>query len=165
MRNSPVLQFRTNLSRHKFSPELKKKLKKVEPVMEKEKLVIAPAYKIYGFFVFGLATAIAFRALIILDHVQPTWVRPVWYFGVLGNFVFFFYRFRVSGRRKRAVAEYQLIEKIQSGEVLSSMDREVIIYILRSIKLSPENINYLIIFLFSLIAIALDLALSFFVNT
>jgi hypothetical protein len=78
------------LSRHKFSPELKKKLKKVEPVMEKEKLVIAPAYKIYGFFVLGLATAIAFRALIILDHVQPTWVRPVWYFGVLGNFVFSF---------------------------------------------------------------------------
>lgn len=163
------MQFRTNLSRHKFSPELKtelkKKLKKAEPVMEKEKLVIAPAYKIYGFFVLGLATAIAFRALIIFDHVQPTWVRPVWYFGVLGNFVFFFYRFRVSGRRKRAVAEYQLIEKIQSGEVLSSMDREVIVYILRSIKLSPENINYLIIFLFSLIAIALDLALSFFVNT
>ena len=159
------MQFRTNLSRHKFSPELKKKLKKVEPVMEKEKLVIEPAYKIYGFFVLWLATAIAFRALIIFGHVQPTWVRPVWYFGVLGNFVFFFYRFRVSGRRKRAVAEYQLIEKIQSGEVLSSMDREVIIYILRSIKLSPENINYLIIFLFSLIAIALDLALSFFVNT
>ena len=133
--------------------------------MIKEMPTIAPVYKIYGFFILGLATAIAFRALIVIDHVQPTWVRPVWYFGVLGNFVFFFYRFRVSERRKRAVAEYQLIEKIQSDAVLTPMDREILVYILRSIKLSPENINYLIIFLFSLLAIALDLALSFFVNS
>jgi hypothetical protein len=129
--------------------------------MIKEKPVIAPPYKIYGFFLLGLSTAIAFRALIVLDHVQPTWVRPVWYFGVLGNFVFFFYRFRISAKRKKAVAEYQLIEKIQSGAVLSEVDREIIVYILRSIKLSPEHINYLIIFLFSLLAIALDLLLSF----
>jgi len=133
--------------------------------MAKEKPAIAPAYKIYGFFLLGLSTAIAFRALIVLDHVQPTWVRPMWYFGVLGNFVFFFHRFRISEKRKSAVAEYQLIEKIQSGAVLSPEDREVMVYILRSIKLSPEHINYLTIFLFSLLAIALDLALSFFVNT
>ena len=133
--------------------------------MAKEKPSIAPIYKIYGFFLLGIATAIAFRALIVIDHVQPTWVRPVWYFGVLGNFVFFFYRFRVSEKRKRAVDEYQLIEKIQSGAVLTPMDREILVYILRSIKLSPENINYLIIFLFSLLAIALDLALSFLVNS
>jgi len=133
--------------------------------MIKEKPTIAPVYKIYGFFLLGLATAIAFRALIVIDHVQPAWVRPVWYFGVLGNFVFFFYRFRVSERRKRVVAEYQLIEKIQSGAVLTPMDQEVLVYILRSIKLSPENINYLIIFLFSFLAIALDIALSFFVNS
>ena len=133
--------------------------------MEKEKPAIAPAYKIYGFFLLGLTTAIAFRALIVLDHVQPTWVRPVWYFGVLGHFVFFFHRFKISEKRKRAVAEYQLIEKIKSGAVLSPEDREVMVYILRSIKLSPEHINYLTIFLFSLLAIALDLALSFFVNT
>jgi hypothetical protein len=129
--------------------------------MVKEKPTIAPAYKIYGFFFLGLSTAIAFRALIILDHVQPTWVRPMWYFGVLGNFVFFFHRFKISEKRKKAVAEYQLIEKIESGAVLSLEDREVMAYILRSIKLSPEHINYLIIFVFSLLAIALDLALSF----
>ena len=163
------MQFRTNLSRHKFSPEVKterkKKLKAAELLMEKEKPAISPAYKIYGFFVLGLATAIAFRALIVLDHVQPTWVRPVWYFGVLGNFVFFYHRFKISEKRKKAVTQHKLIEKIQVEEVLSSTDREVLIYILRSIKLSPEDINYLIIFLFSLLAIALDLALSYFLNT
>jgi hypothetical protein len=132
--------------------------------MTNEKLTIAPAYKIYGYFILGLSTAIAFRALIVIDHIQPAWVRPVWYFGVLGNFVFFLYRFRVSVRRKKAVNEFQLIEKIQSGDPLTAIDQEVIIYILRSIKLSPENINYLIIFVFSLLAIGLDISLSYFVK-
>jgi hypothetical protein len=132
--------------------------------MTKGQHSIAPAYKIYGYFILGLSTAVAFRALIVLDHIQPTWVRPVWYFGVLGNFVFFFYRFRVSVRRKRAISDFKLIEKIQSGNALTATDRDVIIYILRSIKLSPENINYLIIFLFSLFAIGLDIALYYLVK-
>jgi len=130
--------------------------------MMKEKPTIAPAYKIYGYFMLGLATAIAFRALIVIDHIQPKWVRPVWYFGVLGNFVFFYYRYRVSERRKKAISDFQLIEKIQSNNTLTATDREILNYILRSIKLSPENINYLIIFLFSLLAIAMDVALSYF---
>jgi len=129
-----------------------------------DKLIVAPAYKLYGFFLLGLSTAIAFRACIVIDHIQPTWVGPVWYFGVLGGFVFFFYRFRVLVRRKKAVNEFQLIEKIQSGDPLTAMDQEVIIYILRSIKLSPENINYLFIFLFSLLAIGLDISLFYFVK-
>jgi hypothetical protein len=132
--------------------------------MTDKKPSIAPPYKIFSYFILGLATAVAFRALVVIDHLQPTWVRPVWYFGVLGNFVFFFYRFRVSARRKRAVRDYRLIEKIQSGDSLTDTDREIIVYILRSIKLSPENINYLIIFLFSLLAIFLDIALTYFIK-
>jgi hypothetical protein len=109
----------------------------------------------------GLSTAIAFRALIVIDHVSPAWVRPVWYFGVLGNFVFFMYRFRVSERHKKAVMEFQLIEKVRSGIDLSQDERDVLVYLLNSIKLSPENINYLVIFLFSLLAIAMNIGLSF----
>jgi hypothetical protein len=129
--------------------------------MQKIKPTIAPAYKIYGYFLLGISTAIAFRALIVIDHVQPAWVRPVWYFGVLGNFVFFLYRFRVTERRKKVVKEFKLIEKVRSGADLSPDERDVLVYLLNSIKLSPENINYLIIFLFSLLAIAMDIGLSF----
>ena len=121
------------------------------------KLTLASNYKIYGAFGLGLATAVAFRAIIIFDHVQPAWVRPVWYFAVLGNFVFFYYRFRITEKRKKAVQAYQLIEKIESQAPLETEDREVIVYLLNSIRISPENINYFIIFVFSLLAIAIDL--------
>lgn len=129
--------------------------------MNKEKPVISSRYTVYGAFVIGLLTATAFRALIIIEHIEPSWVRPVWYFAVLGNFIFFFHRFRISQKRKKAVDNYHLIEKVGSGSVLSQGDRDVLVYLLSSIKRSPENINYFIIFLLSLLAIVADLILSY----
>jgi hypothetical protein len=110
----------------------------------------------------GLSTAIAFRALIIITHLRPDWVRPVWYFAVLGNFLFFWHRYRITQQRKRAILDHQLIAKIKSAAVLSVADREALTYLLQSIKLSPENINYLIISIFSLVAIAADQLINYF---
>lgn len=125
---------------------------------------LSPRYKIVGAFWLGLATAIAIRALIVLNHVQPDWVRPVWYFAVLGNFVFFFYRYQITAKRKRAIRNYQLIEKISTNQPLSVPDRDVLVYILNSIKMSPEHLNYLVIFFFSLLAIAIDMAFVLYWN-
>ena len=126
---------------------------------------LSPKYKIYGAFGLGLSTAIAIRALIVLNHIHPSWVRPVWYFAVLGNFLFFYYRYKITNKRKRAIHDNQLIEKLNSQQSLSQDDQETLIFLLNSIKKSPEHINYLIIFIFSLIAIAIDLAFVFFKST
>ena len=119
-------------------------------------------YKIYGAMALGLSTAIGFRALIIIDHIQPDWVRPVWYAAVLGNFLFFWHRYRITQKRKRTILEHQLIEKIQTKTVLSAEERKALNYLLQSIKLSPENINYLIISIFSLVAIGVDQIIQHF---
>lgn len=125
--------------------------------MSDKKPALPSKYIIYGAFALGLATAIAVRAIIVLDHLHPAWVRPVWYFAVLGNFVFFFYRYRVTEKRKRAINKHRLLEKLSAQQTLSSDDRDVLIYLLTSLKKSPENLNYLIIVAFSIIAIAIDL--------
>ena len=117
---------------------------------------IASNYKIYGAMALGLSTAIGFRALIVIDHFQPDLVRPVWYFAVLGNFLFFWHRYLITQKRKRAIHDHQLIEKIQAETVLSVKERNALTYLLLSIKRSPENINYLIISIFSLVAIVTD---------
>ncbi|HKK06927.1 MAG TPA: hypothetical protein VKA50_13885 [Gammaproteobacteria bacterium] len=122
---------------------------------------LSSKYLMYGAFGLGLATAIAVRAIIVLDHLHPTWVRPVWYFAVLGNFVFFYYRYLITNKRKRAVQEHELIHKITTGQPLTPSDREVLLYLLSSIKKSPENLNYLIIFAFSILAIGIDLTFVF----
>jgi len=123
---------------------------------------LSPKYKIYGAFWLGLSTAVAIRALIVLNHVNPSWVRPVWYFAVLGNFLFFYYRYQITSKRKRVIREHRLIEKISANDELTTSDRQVLTYLLNSIKMSPEHWNYLIIFFFSLLAIAIDLGFVLF---
>lgn len=120
---------------------------------------IIPKPLIFGFFLLGLLSSVAFRAIILLQKYEPTWVRPVWYFGVVGYMLFFMYRYYISQRRKHAIAHSNIIEKIRTGEVLNGDDREAALYLLKSVRASQEDWNYLAIFVLSIVAIALDLLL------
>jgi hypothetical protein len=128
--------------------------------MEKHKAHVVPRYVIYGFFILGLLSAIAFRAIILFQRLEPSWVRPVWYIGTIGYFFFFLYRYAITKKRKSAIEEFQLIEKVKTNACLTDQDREVVLYLLSSIRLSLEDINYAIIFILSLVAVATDLLLS-----
>lgn len=121
-----------------------------------------PPSVIYCFFALGIISAIAFRVIIVFQHIEPSWIRPVWYVGVLGYMVFFFYRYYITEKRKKAIEDFQLIEKVKANACLTDEDREVVIYILSSIRKSPENVNYFIIFLLSIIAIIADIWFEIF---
>jgi hypothetical protein len=128
--------------------------------MEKKTIHIVPKYIIYSFFILGLISAIAFRAIIVIQRLEPAWIRPVWYTGTIGYFFFFLYRYIITQKRKRAIKEFQLIEKVKANACLTEKDREVVLYLLTSVKYSLEDINYAIIFLLSVLSIAADLFLS-----
>lgn len=130
--------------------------------MDEKKPHTLPAFIIYSFLAIGIISAIAFRVIIVLERIEPNWVRPVWYVGVIGYMVFFLYRYYISERRKNAVQRFELIEKIKTNACLRGEDREVLIYLLSSIKKSPENINYLIIFILSILAILADIYIVYF---
>lgn len=130
--------------------------------MDEKKPHILPAAIIYSFLALGIISAIAFRTISVLQHIEPAWVRPVWYVGVIGYMVFFLYRYYISEKRKKAVERYQLIEKVKANACLTNEDRDVVIYLLSSIKKSPENINYLIIFVLSILAILADIYIYYF---
>ena len=120
---------------------------------------IIPKPVIFGFFMLGLLSSIAFRAIIVFQKFSPGWVRPLWYFGVVGYMVFFIYRYYISHRRKRTIRESGVIEKIRAGEQLNEQERESALYLLNSVKASHEDWNYLAIFVLSIVAITLDILL------
>ena len=120
---------------------------------------IVPKPVIFGFFMLGLLSSVAFRAIIVCQTYTPGWVRPLWYFGVIGYMLFFVYRYYISQRRKRTIRESRVIEKIQNGETLCADDRAAALYLLNSVRASHEDWNYLAIFILSIIAIAVDLIL------
>ncbi|MEJ2688703.1 MAG: hypothetical protein P8130_01885 [Deltaproteobacteria bacterium] len=108
----------------------------------------------------GLVSAIAFRLVTIIYAIKPALVRPIWYIGVIGYILFFSYRFYISEKRKKAVRDNHLLEKIQRGAKLDPDDREIVAYVLSSIIKSKEHINYLFIFLLSILAIGADIILA-----
>ncbi len=113
-------------------------------------------YVINLFFVVGLVSACSFRILIIFSHTWQDLFRPVWYLGTTGYLLFFFYRFAISQKRKKAIKQYGLIPKLQQSGQLAEEDRQVIVYLLSSIQKSRENLNYLFIFGLSFLAIIAD---------
>lgn len=119
-----------------------------------------PPLVINAFFILGLLSAFAIRALIVVTHLWPALFRPLWYFGVIGYLFFFLYRYAIAEKRKKVIDRYDLLARLNSGETLSAEEREVLIYLLSSIKKSRENLNYLSIFILSILAIAVDLYLS-----
>jgi hypothetical protein len=120
---------------------------------------IVPKPVIIGFFLLGLLSSVAFRAIILFQKFSPSWVRPIWYFGVIGYMIFFIYRYTISLRRKRTITNSNIIEKLKGGGPLSDDDREAALYLLSSVQKSREDWNYLAIFVLSIAAIALDLLL------
>jgi len=121
---------------------------------------ILPPVVIYSLFAVGIVSAIAFRSVIIFQRIEPSWVRPVWYTAVTGYIVFFLYRYAIAKKRKAAIERFGLIDKVKAEACLSDEDREVVIYLLSSIKKSPEELNYLVIFILSVIAVIADVVLS-----
>ncbi|MDH3359775.1 MAG: hypothetical protein OEL55_02800 [Desulfobulbaceae bacterium] len=127
--------------------------------MQQTPKTVSP-FVISFFFVVGLVSAFAFRVLIVFVYLRPEWFRPTWYVGIIGYTIFFLYRYQISQKRKKAVEDYQLIEKLEQGNSLESNDRQVLIYLLSSIRKSRENINYLFIFALSLVAVVIDIVLA-----
>ncbi len=121
-----------------------------------------PAYIIQGFLLIGIVSAFAFRSIVVFQRLEPAWVRPVWYMGALGYIGFFLYRYEITKKRKRVIKEYDLIGKVQANACLSEEEREAVTYLLSSIKKSREDINYLVIFILSILAILVDVMFSFY---
>ncbi len=116
-----------------------------------------PPVVIYGMLALGLISAFAFRVIIVLERVEPSWVRPAWYVGAGGYVFFFFYRYRITRKRKNTIKKNRLIEKVREEECLTGEDRDLVLYLLNSIRSSKEDINYAVIFLLSVLAIAADI--------
>lgn len=117
-------------------------------------------FVIYLFMVVGLLSAVAFRLLTIVNTFHPALMRPLWYFGVIGYILFFAYRYHITEKRKKAITGNLLLKKISGDSEISSEDRALIAYVLSSLVKSKENLNYLFIFVLSLIAVVVDIFLA-----
>ncbi|WP_406661940.1 hypothetical protein V7O66_05365 [Methanolobus sp. ZRKC3] len=113
--------------------------------------------RIQFYFWLGLVSAILLRLIIIADYYNGILSKALFYLGVIGYLIFFAHRYHVATRRVAVLRNLELLEKIETRQSLSKTDYEGLEYILWSLSVSKERLNYLTIFAFSILAIAVSL--------
>ncbi|MBW6518622.1 MAG: hypothetical protein K0A89_09005 [ANME-2 cluster archaeon] len=113
------------------------------------------------YFWVGLISALLLRLVIIADHYGDIYARVLRYRGVSGYLWFFAHRYHIGKRRSGVIKDLELLEKIERREPFTEEDFEGLNYVMRSLSMSRERMNYLVIFAFSVIAIMLSPALDF----
>jgi hypothetical protein len=112
------------------------------------------------YFWVGLVSAILLRVMIIADHYSAFYAKVIWYLGVAGYLWFFMHRYHIAKRRFSVINDLELLKKVRNQQNLSEKDVEGLNYLLWSLSVSKESSNYLIISVFSVLAIVLSLVLN-----
>jgi hypothetical protein len=120
---------------------------------------LLPSWAITFFFFIGLFSATLFRLIIFLNRINIVWARVAWYAGVFGYICFFGFRFYIAAKRRKVIANNNLLDKVRNSDIEVSAKAEIE-YLLNSLTKSREIVNYIYIFATSIIAIALDILLT-----
>ncbi len=109
-------------------------------------------YRVLLFWV-GVIATLAYRIIVILNYYSQLWVEIAWYIGTIGFIWYFAHRYRVENKRDLLVENQRLAYKVEKGGKLSDKDKSALIYILKGLKSSKAKWNYIVIFLFSVVAL------------
>lgn len=112
------------------------------------------------YFWIGLISAALLRLILIADHYSDILAKALWYLGILGYLWFFAHRYHIAKRRYGVIKDLNLLDKIQARKPLAEKDFEGLNYVMWSLSVSKERMNYLVIFVFSVVAIILSLILD-----
>jgi len=121
-----------------------------------------PGWVTWTAFGIGLTGAISLRLILVAKAYHPDLVRLLWYIGVCGNMFFFMFRTFITLRRRNLITDLDLQNKLATKNRLTSEDYKALHYLVTSLYTSKERWNYLVIFLFSIMAIAWDLYIEGF---
>ncbi|MBU0580092.1 MAG: hypothetical protein KKA19_02855 [Candidatus Margulisbacteria bacterium] len=114
------------------------------------------------YFYIGLIAALLLRATLLAGFFSTNIAKLCWYFGIIGYMLFFMHRNRIAQRRSDVIKNLNLLNKIKSGKPLHKVDYEGLYYVLWSLSVSKERLNYLFIQIFSLIAVIIALIMDIY---
>jgi hypothetical protein len=118
----------------------------------------SPRYR--NFFLWtGLIATIAYRVIIVLEHVEGPWVKIMWYVGTIGFVLYFAHRYQITEIRSELIRQRQLQEKIEQSN-LPADDQQALHYILGTLRSSKERWTYITIFVSSGVALLAGLYLD-----
>jgi len=127
-----------------------------EPSANNTPHVLSP-WITWAIFTLGLIAALSLRLILVAKAYRPELIRLLWYIGICGNMIFFFFRSYITYKRRRLITELDLISKLEQGAKLTQNEYAALKYLVKSLYTSKERWNYAVISIFSFAAIAWDL--------
>ncbi len=121
----------------------------------------APTWVRNLFFWFGIIATISYRAIVILNHYSKSIALAAWYIGTIGFVLYFWHRYHVSEKRVNLIKEHDLIKAVAKTN-LRQDQIEANEYILTTLLSTKEKWNYIVIFVTSLLALAIGIYLDLF---
>lgn len=121
--------------------------------------VAPPTVRLF-YLVVGLLGLLAYRSIIILNNVSGYWVSVAWYAGTIGYIIFYIHRYQISKKRRAIIEQFKLDEKVELLDALGVQDKEALHYVLESLESSNERWNYLLTFIFTVLALIVGAALD-----
>jgi len=113
------------------------------------------------YFVCGIIATLAYRIVVVLNHLDPIYVQVAWYIGTIGFIIYFAHRYRVSQKRARIIAEHDLEQKVAQLQGLSEADKQSMEYIFGTLRSTKEKWNSIVIFVSSGIALFIGILIDF----
>jgi hypothetical protein len=120
----------------------------------------SPAWVRNLFFWFGIIATICYRAIVVLNHYSPKISLIAWYIGTTGFILYFWHRYIVSEKRVQLIKDHDLIATVAKTN-LSKEQIEANEYILTTLLSTKEKWNYIVIFVTSILALAIGVYLDF----
>lgn len=113
------------------------------------------------YFWVGILATISYRIIIVFTDQQIFWIRLFWYIGTIGFVIYFIHRYQISEKRTQIIADHNLVEKVARLNEINGEDKEALRYIIKSLEISSEKINYIVIFVTSALALLAGIYLDF----
>lgn len=121
----------------------------------------SPKYLRFIYFWSGIIATLAYRIIIVLTDVDTFWVKLCWYIGTVGFIIYFIHRFEISEKREKIIEKQNLIGKVEKFDNIEQNDKDALLYILKSLQISTERLNFIFIFVTSALALIIGIYLDF----
>jgi len=112
------------------------------------------------FFLAGIIATLAYRCIIVINFYSPFWVEVFWYTGTIGFIIYFWHRYTIQRKRASLVEKYNLIELAEKTPGENKDQGEALTYIVKTSLTSRSRWNSMFIFVTSVIALLIGLALD-----
>lgn len=115
------------------------------------------------YFWLGLIATFSYRIIIILNFFEPTWVKVAWYVGTVGFIFYFWSRYKVVKQFSFLIKEEQLVSAVKNVSGVSPEQKKALSFIVETLSKTKAQINYIMIFIMSAVALLAAIILDFVV--